>query len=143
MIAHDEFVAGERVERILEFGRLGDGEIAGVRHAVELPLQQRLAGRLGQKSEGLREHEGERSGQQAVVHADRGGVGYSLIPSMAPTRVSAGGPILDGFGAEEQTRARQSMIERSARQRHALPLAIDQQAEIFEQGRTPGSPPCR
>ena len=49
MIAHDELIAGQRIQCILELGRLRDGKIAGVRHAVELPLQQRLGGRFGQK----------------------------------------------------------------------------------------------
>ena len=47
MVAHHELVAGERVERILEFCSLGYREITGVGHTVELALQQRLSCRLG------------------------------------------------------------------------------------------------
>src|SRR5260221_5247287 len=39
MIAHDKLVARERIERVVELGRLRDGEIAGIRHSIELALQ--------------------------------------------------------------------------------------------------------
>ena len=57
VIAHHELVARQRIERVLELLRLGDGKVAGVHHAVELPLQQRLAGGFGQKPERLGQHE--------------------------------------------------------------------------------------
>jgi len=43
MVSHHELVTGEGIEGVLELLRLGDREIARVHHAVELPLQQRLA----------------------------------------------------------------------------------------------------
>ena len=46
MVAHDELIAGKRIERVFELLGLRHREIAGVRHAIELPLQQCLAGRL-------------------------------------------------------------------------------------------------
>jgi hypothetical protein len=60
MVAHHEFVAGQGIERILELLGLRDREVAGVHHAVELPLQQRLSRGLGQKGKRLRENEGVR-----------------------------------------------------------------------------------
>ena len=60
MIAHDELVARQGIQRILELGGLGDRKVARVGHAVELALQQRLAAALAQESERLGEHEGDR-----------------------------------------------------------------------------------
>ena len=85
------------------------GEVARIRHSVELPLQQCLAGRFGQEREGLRQRRMQRRGQQPVVHADRVGVGYSLIPSIAAYPSAGGGPVLDGLGAEEQASGRQDI----------------------------------
>ncbi len=42
MIAHHELVAGQGIERVAQLLGLGDREVPGVDHAVELPLQQRL-----------------------------------------------------------------------------------------------------
>jgi hypothetical protein len=69
MIAHDELIARQRIQGVLELGCLRNGEIAGIRHSIVLTLQQCLARCLGQKSEGLRKDEGERRRQEAVKHA--------------------------------------------------------------------------
>ncbi len=57
MLAHHEFVAGQRIERFHQLARLRDGEISRVAHPVELPLQQSLTGGFGKKRERLRQHE--------------------------------------------------------------------------------------
>ena len=70
MIAHHELVAGQGIERVLEFLRLRDGEIAGVHHAIELPLEERLTCGLGQKCKRLREDKGEWCREEPIEHAD-------------------------------------------------------------------------
>ncbi len=40
MVAHDEVIAGERIQRVVEFRGLRNGEVARVGHAVGLTLQQ-------------------------------------------------------------------------------------------------------
>ena len=54
MIAHHKFVAGERIECVLEFPGLRNGKVSRIRHAIELALQQSLAGGFGQECERLR-----------------------------------------------------------------------------------------
>ena len=142
MVAHDEFVAGQRIERIFEFRRLGNGEIAGIRHAVELTLQQRLACRLAQKREGLGEHERQRSGQQPVEHTDRGG-GRVLLDTQHGAHPGVGRrAILDGFRAEKQPRARQHLVERTRGSGMRCRSPLISKPKIFEQRRT-DDPACR
>ena len=70
MIAHDELVAGEGIEGILELLGLRHREIACVDHSIELTLQERLACRFGQKGKGLGEHERKRCREERIEHAD-------------------------------------------------------------------------
>ena len=62
------------------------------------------------------------------------------MPSIAPTRVSLGRSIFYGLVTEQQTRGGERLVERSGRQRHAPPFAIDQQPEVFQQRRIPDLP---
>ena len=64
MVAHHELVAGQGIERVFELLRLGDREVPGIHHAVELALQERLARRFGQKAKRLRQHQREGRGQE-------------------------------------------------------------------------------
>ena len=109
MIAHDELVAGQRIERVLELLGLRDGEVAGVRHAVELALQQRLTGGLGQEGEGLRQHERERRGEQAVEHPDHARRRVFLDAQHRADARAGRQAVLDRLGAEEQPRGRQHL----------------------------------
>ncbi len=122
MIAHHELVAGERVQRLLELRGLRDGEIAGIRHAVELTLQECLAGGFREKGEGLRQNEGERRGQQPVVHPGHAGGRVFLDAEHRAHPRLGGRTVLDGFGAEEQARGRQRLIERARGQRHSAAI---------------------
>src|ERR1700722_5321361 len=70
VIAHDELIAGERVERILELGSLRNGKITGIRHSIELTLEKRLTRGLGQKGKRLCQGEGKWRRQQLVVHSN-------------------------------------------------------------------------
>ena len=88
MIAHDELVAGERVQRILEFGCLRNGEIAGIRHPVDIgvaagigpcALVRNVNDCVSTKANG--------ADNSRLYIPTTLGVGYSLMPSMAPTRV--------------------------------------------------------
>ena len=83
MISHHEFVAGERIERILELLGLRNREIARIRHSIELPLQQPLAGGFGKKCKGLRQHERNGADSSRLYMPTTVGVGYSLMPSIA------------------------------------------------------------
>ena len=65
------------------------------------------------------------------------GVGYSLMPSIAPTRVSVGDRYSMASVPKNRARRGERLVERPARQRHSLPLAIDEQSEIFEHRRAP------
>ena len=49
MVAHDKFVAGQRIERLDKFLCLGDRKVTGICHARLLPLQQPLPRRLREK----------------------------------------------------------------------------------------------
>ena len=110
-----------------------------------LPLQQPLAGRLRQKGEGLGQHERERRGQQAVVHADdASGVGYSLMPSIAPTRVAVGSAVFDRLASRRAAawwRAPALSGPRGSGTR--LPFAIDQAAPEIRAARSTRRAPTR
>ena len=72
----------------------------------------------------------------------RVGVGYSLMPSIAATRVARRQAVLDRLGAEQQPRGRQRLAHGPARQRHAPPFAVDQQRQKFQQRRVPDAARC-
>jgi len=129
MLAHDEFIAGESIQRLAQLLGLGDSKIAGIGHAVYLPLQQPLAGRLGQESERLAEYEGERCRQQAVVHADevRRRVFFDAEHRSGPG--GAGGAVLDDLGAKKQPRSWQYLVYRAPGQGHLLPFAVNEQPQ--------------
>ena len=65
------------------------------------------------------------------------GVGYSLMPSIAPTRVRSGGRYSIASVPNSRRVVASTSIDGDRRQRHALPLAIDQQSQILEQRRAP------
>ena len=137
MVAHDEFIAGERVERVGQFSRLGHGEVAGIRHAIDLSLEQRLPGGLGEKCERLGQHKAERCGEQRVVHSHGRGCRVFLDPQDRAHTGLGGRAIFDRLVAEEQPAVRQHVVQWHARQRHSLPLAVDEQPEKFQQRGTP------
>src|SRR5271165_4001338 len=138
MVAHDEFVARERIQRILKRGGLRDREVAGVGHAVELALQQGLPRRLAQERERLSQYEGEWRRQQRAVHTDDRRRRIFLDAEQRSDACFGRHAILDRLIAEEQARARERAVQWPARQGDALPLAVDQQSEILEQRGAPG-----
>src|ERR1700679_627744 len=100
MIAHDEFIAGERIERVLEFGCLRDCKIARVHHSIELTLQQPLTGRFGQERKGLRRDECKGHRQQPVVHTDRAWR-WILLDTKHPCHAGAAGwTVFDSLRSE-------------------------------------------
>ena len=72
MLAHGEMVAGQRIECLVQRGRLRVGEIAGVGQSGVLMLQQPLGGRLAQEREGLRKNQREWRGEQFIQQPGRG-----------------------------------------------------------------------
>ncbi len=101
MIAHDEFVARERVQCVLELRSLGDGEVAGIRHSIELALQQRLARALRQERKGLCQYEGEWRRQEPVVHPDHTWGWIFLDTEHCADGRRGRRAVFDGLGAEK------------------------------------------
>ncbi len=137
MLTHGELVARQAIERLHQFRGLGDREVAGVSHPVELALQQRLPSRFREKGKRLCQHERERRGQQAVVHSGSRGRRVLLDAQHGPDASLRRSAVLDGLVTEEQPGSRQCFAERSGRQRHSLPLTIDQHAQELEDRGTP------
>ena len=127
----------ERIEGILELRGLRNREIPGVGHAIELALQQPCPVPCSEKvKDCVSTNENGAESRRLYMPTDVG-VGYSLMPSIAPTRVSVGVRYSMASVPKEQPRAGESLVERPARQRHALRLAVDQQRQILEQRRVP------
>ena len=118
MIAHHELVTGQRIERVLQLLGLGDREVPGVHHPVELALQQRLARGFGEKGKRLGEDEGKRRREERIEHADVGR-GRILLDAEHRARARPGRQaVLERFGSEGHARGREHLVDRRARQRH-------------------------
>jgi len=138
VIAHDEVVARQPVQRLLQLRRLRDGEITGVDHAHVLTLQQRLSGRTRQEGEGLGQHQREGGRQQPIEHADDARRRILLDGEHCPDPGSGRHSVFDRLGTEEQACGSERMTQRTARQRDAPPFAVDEERQILEQRGTPG-----
>ena len=109
MIAHDEFIAGECIERVFEFRGLGNREIAGIGHAIELPLQQRLAGRLARNVNDCVSTKAK-GADSSRLYMPTDGRRRVLLDAEHRTHAGAAGrTVFDGLGAEEQARGRQAL----------------------------------
>ncbi len=126
MLTHDELIAGERIQGAAADLRACEmREIARIRHAVELPLQQSLAGRFDRKVKDCVKYEGKWRRQQSVVEPNDVGVAYSLMPRMAATRM-ARGRRYSIASVPNSSREVASTGSAGSAQRHAPPFAIDQ-----------------
>lgn len=71
MIADDETVADQVIQRVCELVGLRDSQIACRRHAVVLPTHHVHRGAFGQEREALREDERKVGREEAAEHAGR------------------------------------------------------------------------
>src|SRR6185312_6247836 len=102
-------------------------------HPVDLTREQPLAGGLGEKGEGLGEHERKRSAEQPIEHAADTWGRVLLDAENCPHARARRQAVLHDLPAEAQPRGRKGGAERTARQRYPLPFSIDEQSEIFEE----------
>src|SRR6185437_11719399 len=101
--------------------------------------EQRLPGCLGEKREGLREHEGKWGAQQPIQHPDHTWRGVLLYPEHCPHAGCSRHAVFQGLATKANARRRYSRIQCSAGQRHRLPLSVDEQGKILEQRGVPAS----
>jgi hypothetical protein len=128
VIAHDEFVARQGIQGFDQLLRLRNSKIARIRHADMLALQKALPGCFVQERERLRQDEGERGGEQRIVHSDDCRGGILLDPEHGPEAGLRGSAVFERLAAEEHPAGRQNLRERRSRQREALPLAVQKKA---------------
>ncbi len=60
------------------------------------------------------------------------GVGYSLIPSIAPNARFGGGSVFKHFDAKDQPARGEDLVERRARQGYAPPLPVNKIGEKLQ-----------
>ncbi len=135
MVSRDEPVAREVVQGLLELFRLGQRQISGGRHPTVLAAHHVRGAALGEEGEALGQHEGKRGRQQGVEHARRRGCRVLFDAEEGADPGLGARAVFHGFMTKERPRGRQNLVKRRPRQRHALPLPVDQQAvELRERG---------
>ena len=133
VIAHDEFVARQRIQGVDQFLRLRNGKVPRVRHTSMLSLQQPLSRRLRKKREGLGQDERKGGGKQCVVHSD-GCRRRVFLDAEHGTEASLGRrPVFHRFAAKEHPTCRQDVANRSSRQRTRSRFAVHEKREEFQQ----------
>ena len=126
VIAEREAVRFEIVEGVAQFLNLRGGGIARGDELVLLTRQHRLGVGLDEKSEGLRQDELERQGEQAVQQPGLGGGRIFLDPEHAGEARIAAAPDFEGLAPEDDAVGIQRWPDRALRQGRWQPFAGDE-----------------